>query len=412
MEEFFIKDLCENNEPKIHFPQDIKTNNKDESLNYNEKIFQCQTTGFQSTLQSNISNTPFSSSQCSTINLISKNKKLHSYNLQILTKYKNIYVPKIFLIDYNDTSKYPPTNTIKQKNSQNSFPFFNSNIENSNKDYLNYGYNFEQWKDYAETIRQKFDELNDLVITGKIRLPEPYNELEYLFALPSDYGGLGNLYNENKYENVKFYDPKLPENRNKSFMEQVKFERKQKMIWFPLYPNPESLNKKSLPFFMFDKIYKDINTNEKTDSNNENNNNNNDIINDNMDNIEKKDNKENEIDYDEDVSETKKSKMDEEESSRNNETRSSRSGSISGIRSRSRSRSYSSNSNNRKYKKKNYYKGYNNYRNSNYYNYNYNYNKNKRYYQNNINYYNYNYNRYNKRNYRYKGYYYNNDKYY
>ena len=413
MEEFLMKDLCEKKEPNFLFPHDIQTNNKAESFRNDEKLSKSRTTGFPSTLKTNESCS--SSSQCSNINIISKNKKLNINNLKILTKYKNIYVPKIFLIDYNDISIYPPKNSnvennSTQINSKNLFSFINSNTENSNKDYLNYGYNFQQWKEYAETIRKKFDELNDYVITGKIRLPEPYNELEYLFTLPSDYGGLGSLYNEHKYKNVKFYDPKKPENANKSFMEQAKFERKPKMIWFPLYPNPESLNKKSLPFFMLDKIYKDINTNEKTDSNNENNNNNNDIINDNMDNIEKKDNKENEIDYDEDVSETKKSKMDEEESSRNNETRSSRSGSISGIRSRSRSRSYSSNSNNRKYKKKNYYKGYNNYRNSNYYNYNYN--KNKRYYQNNINYYNYNYNRYNKRNYRYKGYYYYNDKYY
>ena len=123
-----------------------------------------------------------------------------------------------------------------------------------------------------------------MVITGKIRLPEPYNELEYLFALPSDYGGLGNVYNEHKYEKVKFYDPKLPENRNKSFMKQVKFERK--ITWFPLYPNPESLNKKSFPFFILNRNYKEIKTYEKTDSNNENINNN-DITNDNMD-IEKK----------------------------------------------------------------------------------------------------------------------------
>ena len=397
MEEFLMKDLCEKKEPNFLFPHDVQTNNKAESFSNDEKLSKSRTTGFPSTLKANESCS--SSSQCSNINIISKNKNLNIKNLKILIKYKNIYVPKIFLIDYNDISIYPPKNSnvennSTQINSKNLFSFINSNTENSNKDYLNYGYNFQQWKEYAETIRKKFDELNDYVITGKIRLPEPYNELEYLFALPSDYGGLGSLYNEHKYKNVKFYDPKKPENANKSFMEQVKFERKPKMIWFPLYPNPESLNKNSSPFFILNKNYLDVKAKEKTVSNNENNNNNKDIKNESTD-IEKNKNNSEKINYKEDMSQTEKNKMDEEERSRSKET----SRNIIKNRSRSRNgsnRSSRSNSNDGKYKKKKYYKGFNNYRN-NYRN------------TNNINY--YNYNKYKRRNYNYKGYYYKDDYY-
>ena len=46
-------------------------------------------------------------------------------------------------------------------------------------------------------------------------------------------------------QNVKFYDPKLPANKDKNFMTEIKFEKK--MIWFPLHPNPESLNIKTNP---------------------------------------------------------------------------------------------------------------------------------------------------------------------
>jgi hypothetical protein len=120
----------------------------------------------------------------------------------------------------------------------------NNNQNNSvlNK-YFNYGYNFEQWKSYANQIKNKFDELNELVKNGIIRLPDPENELEYLMAFPSDYGGLGNVQNDQNYENVKFFDPKDTSKNpsNKNFMSLIQFEHDQ--TWFPLEPNPLSLNK-------------------------------------------------------------------------------------------------------------------------------------------------------------------------
>jgi hypothetical protein len=176
-----------------------------------------------------------------------------SEKMKILTKYKDIYVPSIFLLDYTDTSK-PPYNLFIQSQQQQQMQqipgqFMNNNQNNQlNIKYFNYGYNFEQWKKYVIDIKGKFDELNELVKQKKIILPEPDNELEYLMALPSDYGGLGDIQQDQKYSNVKFYDPKdtskNPE--NKSFMEMIKFDRD--TTWFPLEPNQFSLNKPKINY--------------------------------------------------------------------------------------------------------------------------------------------------------------------
>ena len=383
MEEVNNLELDVNKKMNFDFPMNIQTNNKAESLNDIEKQSQPQTTA---ELCSNDMSNDSISSLNSNIALISNNKNLNNnFNLKILTKYKEIYVPKIFLLDYNDTSKYPPKNLNcdNESLSQNlnfnkcTFPFFNFNNNNNNnntcKEYLNYGYNFEQWKEYVNKIRNKFDELNDYVIKGKIRLPEPYNELEYLFALPSDYGGLGYIYNEHKYKNVKFYDPKIPENKGKKFMKQVRIERK--MTWFPLQPNPVPiLPKISFPFYFF---Y--FNKNNKIQDNthiNENNNNNSNYKEDNKnidEIIEKNDNEKNksnnakeiknEKNIISNISQIKENKEDEKENKK--WTKRSR------IRSRSRSRSST------KYRKKerNYYDSKNNRKYNNRYN--------NKYYKNN-----------------------------
>ena len=190
------------------------------------------------------------------------NKENTTPTLRLLTKYKDIYVPSIYLLDYNDTSK-SPFDILASNSNQNPLQYnqFTGQVINNNQNnsvlnkYLNYGYNFEQWKAYVNDINSKFDELNDLVKNGAIRLPDPDNELEYLMALPSDYGGLGNVQNDQNYENVKFYDPKdtTKNQANKNFMSLIKFEHDQ--IWFPLEPNPQSLNKQPINDY-----YKNINS--------------------------------------------------------------------------------------------------------------------------------------------------------
>jgi len=167
--------------------------------------------------------------------------------MKILTKYKDIYVPSIFLLDYTDKNK-EPFNTFIQNQQQQA-----QNPQMFNK-YFNYGYNFEQWKKYVTEIRSKFDELNELVKSKTIILPSPENELEYLMAFPSDYGGLGDIHEDQKYENLKLYDPKdASKNKdNKSFMDLIKFDHD--TTWFPLEPNPQSLNK-----YNYNDIFKNIN---------------------------------------------------------------------------------------------------------------------------------------------------------
>ena len=137
-------------------------------------------------------------------------------------------------------------------------------------------------------------------------------------ALPSDFGGLGNIYNDHKYENVKFYDPNLPENKNKPFIKQVKFERN--MIWFPLNPNPESLTKnnsynpfQALTIFLKQNNNNTIKENKDIINNENNNNNNNEKLKDKDDNNKKekniKNDKENIKSKNERDSENKKNKI-------------------------------------------------------------------------------------------------------
>jgi len=203
-----------NTNTDLNFPFNILTNSKDETSNLIDP---------NSFLKSTDSTSHSTSQICENI------------NLKYLQKYKQVYVPKIYLMDFNDI------NNINKYESNNSSSTQNL-INLKNNPYFNYGYNLEKWKLYANKIKNKFDELNELVQKRKIRLPDPNNEMEYLMALPSDFGGLGELYDEREYENVKFYEPKMPENRNKSFMKQIKFERRE--TWFPLEPNPESLTRK------------------------------------------------------------------------------------------------------------------------------------------------------------------------
>lgn len=186
-------------------------------------------------------------SQISTENSSTKAETNPPNPMKILTKYKDIYVPSIFLLDYSDVNKSPFNLFVQNppQQVQSNIPGqMMSNIQNNqmfNK-YFNYGYNFEQWKKYVADIRSKFDELNELVKSKTIILPEPDNELEYLMAFPSDYGGLGDIQKDQNYENVKFYDPKdtTKNPENKDFMSMIRFEHE---TWFPLEPNPSSLNK-------------------------------------------------------------------------------------------------------------------------------------------------------------------------
>ena len=196
-----------------------------------------------------IQNKPTTNGELNSDNNSTKEGTIIPNPMKILTKYKDIYVPTIFLLDYSDVTKAPFNSFVQNQSQQipNNIPGqMLNNIQQQNNQlfskYFNYGYNFEQWKKYVADIRSKFDELNEKVKSKEIILPEPDNELEYLMAFPSDYGGLGDIYKDQNYENVKFYDPKdkTKNPENKDFMSMIRFERE---TWFPLEPNPSSLNK-------------------------------------------------------------------------------------------------------------------------------------------------------------------------
>ena len=161
-----MKSLINNNDTnQINFPIDISTNNKD-SINHIESKSQPRTAKDSSPDDYELSIVSKEKSEIDSNITYSNNSNINNYpNLKFLTKYKNIFVPKIFLINYEDTSIYPPifSNINESQNNNNffkfSFPFFTPQ-NNTNKDYLNYGYNFNQWKIYATEIKNTFDELN------------------------------------------------------------------------------------------------------------------------------------------------------------------------------------------------------------------------------------------------------------
>ena len=232
----------------------IQIQNQIKNIPYQNQNLSNQITNASINPQNNQNNTiqdkATTNAESNTSNNI-QNTQSNSQPLNLLTKYKDIYVPTIYLLDYNDISK-SPFNILAANNAQTQNQTYNQltgKIISNNKNnsvlnkYLNYDYNFDQWKAYVNEIKAKFDELNDLVKDGKIRLPEPDNELEYLMAFPSDYGGLGKVQNDQNYENVKFYDPKdtTKNQANKDFMSLIHFDHDQ--TWFALEPNPQSLNK-------------------------------------------------------------------------------------------------------------------------------------------------------------------------
>ena len=97
----------------------------------------------------------------------------------VLTQYENIFVPAIFNINLNEIKNAP----WKKEGAK-------------LDDYFNYGYNEEQWINYSEKIKSKFDKLVNLVKNGKKKLPNSKNELNYLMEFPSDFGGLGEVYDD------------------------------------------------------------------------------------------------------------------------------------------------------------------------------------------------------------------------
>jgi hypothetical protein len=126
-------------------------------------------------------------------NLKSTEKKISLQSpFPVLSKYKDIYIPSIYTLNLKEI---------------NDAPWRKSDANLS--DYFNYNYTEENWIEHTEEIKSKFDELNTMVKEKEIGLPSIKNELDYLLKFPSDYGGLDEVFKEQNFENVKFFDNKI-----------------------------------------------------------------------------------------------------------------------------------------------------------------------------------------------------------
>ncbi len=114
----------------------------------------------------------------------------------ILSKYKDIYIPSIYTLNLKE---------------MNDAPWKKNNVNIS--DYFNYGYTEENWIEHSEEIKSKLDEFNTLIKENKYILPSANDELNYLFSFPSDYGGLGDVFKDQNYENVNFFENKTNVNK-------------------------------------------------------------------------------------------------------------------------------------------------------------------------------------------------------
>ena len=173
----------------------------------------------------------------------------------ILTQYENIYVPAIFNINLKEIKNAPWRKE-------------GAKLE----DYFNYGYNEEQWINYSEKIKRKFDDLVNLVKNDKKKLPNSKNELKYLMEFPSDYGGLGEVYDDQRYEEVNLFDNKTPIDKlipqmrytpNQIYVNleerQKKPETPPKNIYNPnnkyIYTNPRYIKPSQPSFYNFPNLY-------------------------------------------------------------------------------------------------------------------------------------------------------------
>lgn len=84
------------------------------------------------------------------------------------------------------------------------------------------------WTKYAGNIREKFDLLNKLIEENRIKLKYNKKVLNYIFNLPSDFGGVSEVFEDNKYENLNIFEKM---NKNRSF---PNIDIKQGIVYVPL----------------------------------------------------------------------------------------------------------------------------------------------------------------------------------
>jgi len=91
--------------------------------------------------------------------------------------------------------------------------FFNSKTQNNffilSINLNSIDFKEETWKEYVQSLKLKYDEINNLLLDKTIKNNfnfESYKDLvTYLFNFPSDLGGLGETHNDQKYEDLNFF---------------------------------------------------------------------------------------------------------------------------------------------------------------------------------------------------------------
>lgn len=99
------------------------------------------------------------------------------------------------------------------------------------------GFNEEMWTKYSKNMVAKFENLKKSIKDNKVHLPNTKNLQKYLFNFPGDYGGLGEILDEQKFEKLNFFEYKPGKNKMIPFI-----EMRQGSICVPLECRNENLN--------------------------------------------------------------------------------------------------------------------------------------------------------------------------
>lgn len=109
----------------------------------------------------------------------------------MLKRYDGVFLPRIYLKQY-DKDEAKPWKDGKARD----FEFFN------------FGFNEKSFSNFSKKVKSKASRLRKMIEMKAIELPDPSNELEYLFALPADFGGFGDVYDVREYSAVNLFENK------------------------------------------------------------------------------------------------------------------------------------------------------------------------------------------------------------
>lgn len=103
---------------------------------------------------------------------------------------------------------------------------------NRQSDYFNYGFTEETWKKYIENMKTKYKDNLKSLSEYKVSDNKIFN---YLFNLPSDIGGVGEVQEDSKYGNLNFFEYRT---KNKQL---PAIEIKQGVVCVPVDSSHETL---------------------------------------------------------------------------------------------------------------------------------------------------------------------------